>query len=948
MIYPIFLLTKKIDNRFSMIFPNKRKFSFLLIVILSVVATTVSAQRTGNSLYSTVVGAVRDKATGKGIGFASIQIEELSQGISCDANGKFRIPHLKNGSYKIEVSCLNYTSFSTEIELKQDTSIIFYLNVQSYTLSGVEVMATFKPSKGSNAVIGQTALEYIQPVSIADIFLLLPGNVIGGNSLHQFNLTSSRQVGGDKNTSLGMGVIADGIPMTNDAVRSQMYGVSGDNAPDYTVNRRGAVNAGIDMRNISTDHIESIEVVRGISSAKDGNLSSGAIHINSKKGDSPLRIRAKADPLNKLLYAGKGFRFSERGGTLHVGVDALSSTPDVRERLDRFTRLTAQGNYTNKIFLNNRPLDVSLRLSTTASVNNVRSDELIDENDESYRSSYLRTMLSFNGKWLINTPIVSNVELIASADITKDVVSRHKMVLSSMGPSSMPISTEEGEHEGLFLPVKYYTDYSIENIPLYFFTQANFNSFFSTGKRFNHYMLYGVELKTNKNIGRGSIVDVTRPPYPGDNTFIRPRPNHTIPAMINGAIYVEDKAVAELWRNIKINLRLGLRATHVFNLPQEYSLRGKIMIEPRLQGGITWSGKTHKSTPFATTLRIGYGQENKLPTLDMLYPDRLYRDFVVLNAYYQQPERDLLIVNTYIHTPLNTELRENKNRKFEIGGDFQFGGLETSISAFREEYRDGFSYFPQYYPVAFTRYLEPKYPIVGKPTKDDYFPEYYQDFTVFPVVRNSARTIKQGIEYRIKTPQIKPISTEIELNGAYYLTVYTKGIPVMYRPIVKEFGEKYPYVGIYQGDTHLYCSRLNTNIWVNTHIKRFGLIFTNFVQVIWFAKERRGNEEHVLPSHYLDLNGTIHEIDQDEIATTDGIFRYLRRERSELYYRTETKPISVFVNLKASKELGKHIKLSFFINNLIDINPHYKSADKTTEKEWAIPFFGAELTVNFL
>ena len=86
------------------------------------------------------------------------------------------------------------------------------------------------------------------------------------------------------------------------------------------------INAGIDMRNISTDHIESIEIIRGISSAQDGNLSSGAIHINSRKGVTPWRIRAKADPLNKLIYVGKGFKLSDKAGLLHIGIDGLSST----------------------------------------------------------------------------------------------------------------------------------------------------------------------------------------------------------------------------------------------------------------------------------------------------------------------------------------------------------------------------------------------------------------------------------------------------------------------------------------------------------------------------------------------------------------------------------------------------------------------------------------------
>ena len=109
---------------------------------------------------------------------------------------------------------------------------------------------------------------------------------------------------------------------------------------------------------------------------------------------------------------------------------------------------------------------------------------------------------------------------------------------------------------------------------------------------------------------------------------------------------------------------------------------------------------------------------------------------------------------------------------------------------------------------------------------------------------------------------------------------------------------------------------------------------------------RNGTEEDVLPSHYMDLDGKRHVANAAEIAATEGVLRHLRRERSELYYRTETKPVSVFMNIKASKELGKHTKLSFFVNNLIDINPHYKAADKTTEKEWAIPFFGAELIIN--
>ena len=84
--------------------------------------------------------------------------------------------------------------------------------------------------------------------------------------------------------------------------------------------------------------------------------------------------------------------------------------------------------------------------------------------------------------------------------------------------------------------------------------------------------------------------------------------------------------------------------------------------------------------------------------------------------------------------------------------------------------------------------MEPLHPITEKPTKADYLEEYYKDFTQFNTITNSAKTIKKGIEYRILFPKINVLATNVEVNGAYYQTVYTKGVPVMYRPDIIEFG----------------------------------------------------------------------------------------------------------------------------------------------------------------
>ena len=95
--------------------------------------------------------------------------------------------------------------------------------------------------------------------------------------------------------------------------------------------------------------------------------------------------------------------------------------------------------------------------------------------------------------------------------------------------------------------------------------------------------------------------------------------------------------------------------SHLFNLPSSYALSRKMLIEPRIKAN--WQ---YRAEHLSINLRAGYGMENKLPTLDHLYPDKIYRDFMVLNAYMQNPELDHLITYTYIHNPENPAIREKK------------------------------------------------------------------------------------------------------------------------------------------------------------------------------------------------------------------------------------------------------------------------------------------------
>lgn len=100
------------------------------------------------------------------------------------------------------------------------------------------------------------------------------------------------------------------------------------------------------------------------------------------------------------------------------------------------------------------------------------------------------------------------------------------------------------------------------------------------------------------------------------------------------------------------------------------------MTEPRVNASYTF-GQGLKNT-----FRIGYGVENKLPTLDYLYPEKLYKDFYMLNAFTNKEEYRRLITYTNIFDMANTDIRENKNRKIEAGWDLEYKGLDISVTAF--------------------------------------------------------------------------------------------------------------------------------------------------------------------------------------------------------------------------------------------------------------------------
>ena len=78
-----------------------------------------------------------------------------------------------------------------------------------------------------------------------------------------------------------------------------------------------SVLSGFDIRSLSPASIESVEVIRGIPSARYGDATSGVVLVNSKAGLQPYTVGLRFTATEKLASISKGMAIGNHGGILH-------------------------------------------------------------------------------------------------------------------------------------------------------------------------------------------------------------------------------------------------------------------------------------------------------------------------------------------------------------------------------------------------------------------------------------------------------------------------------------------------------------------------------------------------------------------------------------------------------------------------------------------------------
>ncbi|MGC3979232.1 MAG: carboxypeptidase-like regulatory domain-containing protein [Paludibacteraceae bacterium] len=277
-----------------------RLFLFLLTIFPSLLYS-----------QSSISGKVLNQKTSTPVEYAIIAIPDQELWAITDKDGEFIIKSVHEGKINLSVTCLGFEKKIFAYNTLSDIPKEVILHISEESLSLKEVVVTAQKKKGEIATsytIDRNSINHMQATSISDVLSLLPG----GQTNRATNLISEQRIAlrSISSTELdhptfGTAIEVDGVRLSNNA---RFDGVSG-----------------IGIRNIGTHNIESIEMTTGLPSVEHGDLNSGLININTKKGKTPLEVEFIKKPLINSYSISKGFNIGKDGGVINAAVEHTRS-----------------------------------------------------------------------------------------------------------------------------------------------------------------------------------------------------------------------------------------------------------------------------------------------------------------------------------------------------------------------------------------------------------------------------------------------------------------------------------------------------------------------------------------------------------------------------------------------------------------------------------------------
>lgn len=910
----------------------KQLRQFLLMILLLVSADVMTAQQ-NRALFS-ISGKVVDAKTGEPVIGAAVNVEDTGIWAISDENGKFFLPDIRPGDYAVQFSCLGFVDKRLSFVVKKDIpNLTIKLDQNTLALNSVVVTAE-RDKEGMNTSLkfGANALNHLQMSNVTDISALLPGGKTVNPDLTTDNAVSLRSGGlAAGNAAFGTALEVDGVRVGNNASFGSMSGTG--------------------TRNISTENVQSIEVITGVPSAEYGDLNSGMVRINTRKGLTPWNITFAVNPRTYQASASKGIDLMKNRGVLNVSAEWTRATQKLSSPYTSYTRRGFSASYSNT-FKNVLKFEAGAT-GNIGGMNTKNDPDAYKGTWSKVRDNVLRANTSFT--WLLRKSWITNLKLDASVNYNDNRSQDH-----AYGSSASMLPAVHSELAGYYLadrlPVSYFSDKVIDSKELDYAASLKYEWFKKSGKRLSK-LKAGVQWKANGNVGEGEYY---KDPSVAANGY-RPRPYSQYPFMHNVAAYIEEDYTFPIGKT-SLQISAGLRLENLFVKDIDY--KNVSSLSPRFNA--KWKISDNLS------IRGGWGVSEKLPSFYILYPVQKYRDIQTFGfshgnsssyVYYTQPYKMLF----------NENLKWQKNYNAEFGIEAYFLRTSVSLVGFFNKTKNPYAYQNIYTPFSYnimsvpSGYTVPDNPEirVDSQTGQVYMRGSNEEFWTPMATKVTDKTFfesqmpgngddiyRTGAELIVDFPEIAPIRTKFRLDANYAYTHYIDNtLNWTYRTgwsHTSLSNRSYQYVGIYAngGESGTFNGKeshsLNANLTAITHIPEARIVITCRLEMSLLSRFRNlsryqgreyaynvnadgvesiggsiydsNNYTAIRPVKYMDENGDVHDFTDKEAS--DPAFANLIIKSGNAYtFSQDGYGAYLSANLSVTKEIGDHVSLSFFANN---------------------------------
>ncbi len=559
---------------------------------------------------SVVTGAVYDMETQSPLPGVLIQVKKSNKIIFSDKQGRFEIKGLSAGAHLLEFIVANYPRYfiSVDVPEKGEKKIVVFLpqtiaGVDVFELGGIKVTAKkdlLPNDYAATTRIYSGEIENQQATNLGDVLEMIPGleksNRLGLDRSIHANVRGSFS---DMLGIFGTKIIIDEAPLSNNA-NMQIPASS-------TVSSSAGLS--VDLRLIPADNIELIEVIRGVPSARYGDLTSGIIKVKTYSGVMSPRLKLKKNPNTSEANFGMGYRLGKYVYNLNLNYGY--SERQLRKEGDEFHR------FNGSLIISRKFLDGKMPLFWK-----IFATKLIDEEKP---TDLLRTS-SYNRGYTLNTDWWGS--------FSPNSLLKYSMSLFFHYTRQNTFSSHLVEAEQPY----------IGEIRMIGDEVTAGGRFEVNAKKILPNMLHeftaGMQFQYDNNFGKGLIIDTTRN-YFGPYSPKRSYSFDEVPGMTQIAFYAEDRITGKLWREYTIVLGLrydlfkpkSINLTGLFNSEDFIECQHGSFLSPRL-GWMIYLG-AH------TQLRGAYGLAAKIPSMSYIFKPRETQIYKLKYYSYDQSNFDL-------------------------------------------------------------------------------------------------------------------------------------------------------------------------------------------------------------------------------------------------------------------------------------------------------------------